>query len=635
MVLREPGRTISFPIRWRSTSLDLEVAAGDMLARMPPPLLDLQDIALTLGGTPLLEAADLAIARGEKICLVGRNGSGKSTLLRIAAGALEADHGVRFLQPGTSLRYLPQEPDLSGFATILAYVEAGLDPHAETHRAGMFLGDLGLTGAEDPATISGGEARRAALVRVLAADPDILLLDEPTNHLDLPTIEWLEATLKTARAALVLVSHDRRFLENLSQATVWLDRGRTRRLDHGFAEFEAWRDKVLEEEERDAHKLERKIAAEEHWVRYGVTARRKRNMRRMGDLAALRQQKREARRHAGEVAFSAHEGRVSGRLVIEAKRISKSFGERVIVRDLSLRIVRGDRLGIVGANGAGKTTLINMLTGELPPDSGHVRHGANLDIASLDQRRAALDPEATLADALTGGGSDYVEVGGAKKHVVGYMRDFLFQPEQARSPVGKLSGGERARLMLARALALPSNLLVLDEPTNDLDLETLELLEEMLADYPGTVIVVSHDRDFLDRVATSVLVAGGDGRWIEYAGGYSDMLTQRGTSLLAPSRAEPAKKTAPRGPQKPRVQASARRLSFKEKHALEKLPAQMEQLRAQKKKLQALLADPLLYSTDPKRFAEASAAFTEAEADLAQAEECWLELEILREEVEG
>jgi ATP-binding cassette subfamily F protein uup len=602
---------------------------------MPPPLLDLQNIALTLGGTPLLEAADLAVARGDKICLVGRNGSGKSTLLKIAAGALEADHGVRFLQPGTSLRYLPQEPDLSGFASIRAFVEAGLDRETDPHRAAMFLTDLGLSGAEDPAQISGGEARRAALARVLAADPDILLLDEPTNHLDLPTIEWLEATLKASRAALVLVSHDRRFLENLSQATLWLDRGRTRRLDRGFAEFEAWRDKVLEEEERDAHKLDRKIAAEEHWVRYGVTARRKRNMRRVGELAALRQQKGEARRQTGEVAFSTNEARVSGRLVVEAKHIAKSFGDRVIVRDLSLRILRGDRLGIVGANGAGKTTLINILTGELPPDSGHVRHGANLDLASLDQRRAALDAEATLADALTGGGSDFVEVGGTKKHVVGYMRDFLFQPEQARSPVGKLSGGERARLMLARALALPSNLLVLDEPTNDLDLETLELLEEMLADYPGTVIVVSHDRDFLDRVATSVLVADGDGRWIEYAGGYSDMLKQRGSSLLVPSRTEPAKKSARGAPQKPRTPSSARRLSFNEKHALEKLPAQMEQLRAQKKKLQALLADARLYSKDPTRFAEASAAFTKAEADLAGAEERWLELEILREEVEG
>jgi ATP-binding cassette subfamily F protein uup len=601
---------------------------------MAPPLLDLKDIALTLGGTPLLDGANLAVARGEKICLVGRNGSGKSTLLKIAAGALEADRGGRFLQPGTSLRYLPQEPDLAGFASVGAYAEAGLDPETDPHRARLFLSDLGLRGEEDPGQISGGEARRAALARVLAADPDILLLDEPTNHLDLPTIEWLEAVLKNSRAALVLVSHDRRFLENLSQATVWLDRGRTRRLDHGFAHFEAWRDKLLEEEERDAHKLERKIAAEEDWVRYGVTARRKRNVRRMAELVALRQQKREARRQTGEVAFATNDARVSGRLVIEAKRIAKSFGERVIVRDLSLRILRGDRLGIVGANGAGKTTLINILTGELAPDSGHVRHGANLDIASLDQRRAALNPDATLADALTGGGSDYVEVGGAKKHVIGYMRDFLFQPEQARSPVGKLSGGERARLMLARALALPSNLLVLDEPTNDLDLETLELLEEMLAEYPGTVIVVSHDRDFLDRVATSVLVAEGDGRWIEYAGGYSDMLKQRGSPPLAPAREDPAKKSAPRAPQKPRASSGTRRLSFNEKHALQKLPAEMERLRAQKSKLRTLLADPLLYAQNPKKFAEASAAFTKAETELAQAEERWLELEILREQVE-
>src|SRR4051794_12684656 len=370
---------------------------------MPPPLLDLKEIALTLGGKPLIESADLAIGRGDKICLVGRNGSGKSTLLRIAAGALEADKGLRFLQPGTSLRYLPQEPDLSGFATVLAYAEGGLDPEADPHGERIFLADLGLTGNEDPAQLSGGEARRAAVARVLAADPDILLLDEPTNHLDLPTIEWLEATLKNSRAAIVLVSHDRRFLKNLSQATVWLDRGRTRRLERGFAEFEPWRDKLLEEEERHAHKLDRKIAAEEDWVRYGVTARRKRNIRRMGELAALRQQKREARRQSGTVAFATNEGRVSGRLVIEAKRIAKSFGKRVLVRDLSLRVSRGDRLGIVGANGVGKTTLINMLAGELPPDSDSVRLGANLDVGSLDQKRAALNPDASLADALTGG----------------------------------------------------------------------------------------------------------------------------------------------------------------------------------------------------------------------------------------
>jgi ATP-binding cassette subfamily F protein uup len=355
----------------------------------------------------------------------------------------------------------------------------------------------------------------------------------------------------------------------------------------------------------------------------------------MGELTALRQQKRDARRQSGNVAFATNEGRVSGRLVIEAKRIGKSFGERVLVRDLSLRVLRGDRLGIVGANGVGKTTLINMLTRELPPDSGSVRLGANLDIASLDQRRAALNPEASLADALTGGGSDYVEVGGARKHVIGYMRDFLFQPEQGRTPVGKLSGGERARLMLARALALPSNLLVLDEPTNDLDLETLELLEEMLAEYPGTIMIVSHDRDFLDRVATSVLVAERDGRWIEYAGGYSDMLKQRGSSELAPARQDAAKKSVTRAAMKPRIQTSQRQLSFNEKHALEKLPAEMQRLRSERSKLQALLADPQLYAKDPQKFTEASAAFTRAETELTQAEERWLELEILREEVEG
>ncbi len=343
------------------------------------------------------------------------------------------------------------------------------------------------------------------------------------------------------RGALVLISHDRRFLQDLTRATVWLDRGVTRRLDRGFSEFEAWRDKVLEEEEAAAHKLDRKIVAEEHWVRYGVSGRRKRNMRRMAELGELRKTKREARRAEGAVQLQVSEAQLSGRLVIDAEGLSKSFGERPIVTNLSLRVLRGDRLGLVGANGAGKTTLVNLLTGKLAPDSGRAKLGANVEMATLDQSRAALDPADTVANFLTGGGGDWVEIAGRKKHVVGYMQDFLFKPEQARTPVSRLSGGERARLMLARALALPSNFLVLDEPTNDLDLETLDLVEEMLADYPGTVLVVSHDRDFLDRVATSVLVAEGEGKWVEYAGGYSDMLAQRGAGVGARPVEEPTR----------------------------------------------------------------------------------------------
>ena len=600
---------------------------------MAPPLLALQNIRLTLGGKPLLEGADLSVAPGERLCLVGRNGSGKSTLLKIAAGEIESDSGERFFQPDASVRYLPQEPDFSGFATVAAYCEAGLAHEGDAHRVRSLLGALGLTGDEDPMRLSGGEARRAALVRVLAPEPDVLLLDEPTNHLDLPAIEWLEAELSSLRSALVLISHDRRFLQNLSRATVWLDRGATRRLERGFGEFEAWRDKTLEEEEAERHKLDRKIVAEEHWVRYGVTARRKRNVRRMAELADLRKQKREARRVVGDVKLVASEGKVSGKLVVEADRIAKTYGERPIVRDFSIRMLRGDRVGIVGANGAGKTTLVRLLTGDLQPDSGSVQLGANLQMASLDQRRASLHSDTTLKDALTGGGSDYVEINGEKKHVIGYMKDFLFGPEQARTPVGKLSGGERGRLMLARALALPSNFLVLDEPTNDLDLETLDLLQEMLADYPGTVLVVSHDRDFLDRVASSVLMSEGAGKWLEYAGGYSDMLSQRGAGVSgAPVKAAEKPKARPTVAETP-APAAKRRLSFKEKHALDTLPGRIAELRSLREKAQALLDDPGLYARDPARFNQATQAFARLEAELAKAEDEWLELEILREEL--
>jgi ATP-binding cassette subfamily F protein uup len=600
---------------------------------MAPPLLILQNIALTLGGTPLLEAADLSVSAGDRLCLVGRNGSGKSTLLKIAAGLIAPDAGTRFFQPDATIRYLPQEPDLSGFDTASAYVEAGLGPADDPHRARAILEDLGLGGHESPASLSGGEARRAALARVLAPEPDILLLDEPTNHLDLPAIEWLESALKSLRSALVIISHDRRFLQNLSRATVWLDRGRTRSLSRGFSEFEAWRDDVLEEEERQQHKLDRKIVAEEHWLRYGVTARRKRNQKRLATLNGLRKERREHRSGPGEARLAASEAKISGKLVIEAEGVTKSFGERVIVKDFSTRILRGDRLALVGANGAGKTTLLQLLTGALPPDDGAVRLGANVAMATLDQGRAHLDAGTALKDALTGGGSDYVEVNGERKHVIGYMKDFLFGPEQARTPIGKLSGGERGRLMLARALARPANLLVLDEPTNDLDLETLDLLQEMLCDFPGTILLVSHDRDFLDRVVTSVVFAEGQGRWIEYAGGYSDMVAQRGAGVSAVSSARLAEKgkAAPRAEKAPRKA----RLSFKEKHALETLPKKMDELRETMGKLRVLLDDAGLYARDPKKFADASEVYAKAELELSVAEEEWLELEIRREELGG
>ncbi|WP_201860380.1 ABC-F family ATP-binding cassette domain-containing protein [Microvirga soli] len=599
-----------------------------------PPLLSLQDIALTFGGTPLIESAELSVSPGERACLVGRNGSGKSTLLKIAAGQIEADRGKRFVQPGATVRYLAQEPDLSAYPTTLAYVEAGLGPGDEPYRARYLLEQLGLTGEEKPADLSGGEARRAALAHVLAPEPDILLLDEPTNHLDLPVIEWLEGELKSLRSALVLISHDRRFLESLSQATVWLDRGRTRRMDRGFSHFEEWRDQVLEQEEAEHHKLGRKLVAEADWLRYGVTARRKRNVRRLGNLHAMRQQFRERNRAVGTVNISLAEAEQSGTLVVEAEGISKAY-DRPIVSNLSLRVLRGDRLGIIGPNGAGKTTLINMLTGVLAPDEGRVRLGANLQMVTLDQRRASLDPDATVAETLTGGRGDTVTIGGQTKHVIGYMKDFLFSPEQARTPVGVLSGGERNRLMLARALAQPSNLLVLDEPTNDLDLETLDLLEEMIQDYSGTVILVSHDRDFLDRTASSVLVSEGEGRWLEYAGGYTDMVAQRGRGVQARVVEKEAK---PRNADKPAASPPAqnkRKLSFNEQHDLKTLPKRMEELEAKIAKVQEILADAELYSRDPARFQKAMDALTHLQTELHAAEERWLELEVLREELEG
>jgi ABC transport system ATP-binding/permease protein len=590
---------------------------------------------LTLGGKPLLDGADLSVTPGARLCLVGRNGSGKSTLLKIAAGEIEADGGERFLQPGVSLRYLAQEPDFSGFKTVMEYVEAGLGPLDDPYLARLLLEGLGLTGEEDPARLSGGEGRRAALVRALAPQPDIVLLDEPTNHLDLPTIVWLEEKLASLRSALVLISHDRRFLQDLTRETVWLDRGRTRHLDSGFKDFEAWRDRELEEEERQQHKADRKIVAEEHWLRHGVSGRRKRNVKRLDNLRSLRTERRQRVAPTAEVKLEASEAQLSGKLVIEAVKITKSFGERVIIDNFSTRVLRGDRLGIVGANGAGKTTMVNLLTGALAPDSGRIKLGANLAMATLEQSRASLRPESTLQEVLTGGGSDFVEINGERRHIVSYMRDFLFKSEQARTPVARLSGGERGRLMLARALAQPSNVLVLDEPTNDLDLETLDLLEEMLADYPGTLIVVSHDRDFLDRVATSVLMSEAEGRWLEYAGGYSDMVAQRGVGVESrggaqAARAEPKEKPVPR--EKPVGRA---RLSFKEQHALATLPAKMEELRGKIGKLKQLLDDPELYTRDPGKFSRAGVVLAETEGELARAEEEWLELEIKREEIEG
>ncbi|MBI1386153.1 MAG: ATP-binding cassette domain-containing protein [Rhizobiales bacterium] len=610
---------------------------------MAPPLLSLDRIHLSFGGDPLLVDAALVIAPRDRLCLVGRNGSGKSTLLKVAAGLVEPDGGERFLQPGTTVRYLEQEPDLAGYPTIGDYVEGGLEDGDDPNRARLLLLELGLDPARPAQALSGGEARRAALARVLAPEPDIVLLDEPTNHLDLPAIEWLEAKLLAMRSAIVLISHDRRFLERLSRATVWLERGQTRRLEASFASFEAWRDEFFEREASERHKLDRRIAMEEDWIRYGVTARRKRNQGRLRRLGELREARRTARQASGNVALKALDAELSGKRVIEAEGVSFSFGERAIVRDLTLRVHRGDRLAIVGANGVGKTTLINLLMGAIVPTTGTVKLGTGLEVVTLDQRREALMPDWTLGEAITDGRGDSVVIGGQQRHVVSYMKDFLFTPEQVRSPVGVLSGGERGRLMLARALARPANLLVLDEPTNDLDLETLDLLEELLSGFEGTVILVSHDRDFIDRVATSTLAGEGDGSWIEYAGGYSDMLAQRRQAPAGDGRSGAGRRASePRAggrssearPAAP-APAAPGKLSFKEKHALATLPATIAALEEKLAKVEAVLAEPGLYARDAARFQKAVDAHARLKGELTAAEEQWLELEVRREALEG
>ena len=600
---------------------------------MAPPLLTLKDIALTFGSTPLLERADLTVHARDRLCLVGRNGSGKSTLLKIAAGLVEADNGERFVKPGTSWRYLPQDPDLSAFPDVESYVKDGLVGADDGFRIPYLLDALGLTGREDPSHMSGGERRRAALVRTLAPEPDVLMLDEPTNHLDLPAIEWLEGELGSMSAALVLISHDRRFLESLSRRTLWMDRGETRELDKGFEHFEDWRDEYLAQEELDRHKLARKIHREQHWVVHGVSGRRKRNVRRLKELGNLRQELKSAKKVQGLADVTVTEGRSSGKQVAKLTEVSKAFDGRTVIDTVSLRIGRGERIGVVGPNGSGKTTLLKLIMGTLEADSGKVELGLNLDPLVIDQNRETLNPDWTLADALTDGGGDSVIVADKPRNVIGYMKDFLFLPEQKRTPVHALSGGERGRLQLARGLRLPSNLLVLDEPTNDLDLETLDLLQEIVADYSGTVIVVSHDRDFLDRTVTRTLAYEGQGKWQIYAGGYSDMVAQRGVGV----QARKAEKAAAKGKSKPeakRAKSNGAKLSYKHKFRLESLPAEMETIETEIGRLNTALADPNLYAADPDKFNESSEALVAAQLKLAACEEEWLELEMLREAAE-
>jgi ATP-binding cassette subfamily F protein uup len=597
------------------------------------PLLQITDLSLGFGGPPVFDGLDLVVQRGDRLALVGRNGSGKSTLMKVMAGLVEADRGARVLPDGTSVGYLDQDPDFSGFATLGDFATARIGPseawRVEAAAEGL---DLDLATGSDKA--SGGERRRAALARLLAEAPDLMLLDEPTNHLDIAAIAWLEAELSQTRAAFITISHDRAFLRRLARATLWLDRGVVRRMDRPFERFEDWRDEIWAQEDLERHKLDRKIKAEARWAVEGISARRKRNQGRVRELARLRETRAEMIAREGGAALTLEAGPKGGKRVIEARGISRSFGERTIIAPLDLRVLRGDRVAIVGPNGAGKTTLLNMLTGKEAPDTGSVTLGSGIELAVFDQTRAALDPDQTLWEALThdpvigaSGRSDQVMVRGTARHVVGYLKDFLFDEGQARAPVRSLSGGEKARLLLARIMARESNLLVLDEPTNDLDVETLDLLQETLAGYDGTVLLVSHDRDFLDRVATVTVALEGGGKAVVYAGGWSDMEAQRkAAGDASEGQARASKKPKPAAPEKARA-ASKPGLSFTETHRLAALPDEIARLEAEIAKLAEFLSDPEVYATAPAKAEKATAALSERQAKLDAAEEEWLTLE--------
>jgi len=593
------------------------------------PLLQMSGISLTFGGDPVFADLDLVVQPGDRVALVGRNGSGKSTLMKVMAGIVEADSGAIVVPPGRAVGYMEQDPKMEGFATLGDFAASGLEP-GELYKVERAGEGLKFDPARPVETASGGERRRAALAKLMAEAPDLMLLDEPTNHLDIEAITWLEEELKSTRAAFVLISHDRAFLRALTRATLWVDRGQVRRQEKGFEHFEAWRDKIWEEEDQQRHKLNRLIKSESRWAVEGISARRKRNMGRVRALQDLKAERASQIKRQGTAEMALEAGPKSGRKVIEAEGLSKAFGDKEIVRDFSLKVQRGDRVAFVGPNGAGKTTLLKMLLGMEEPDAGAVQLGTNLEIALFDQTRDQLDGDASLWENLTSdpllgisGKADQVMVRGQPKHVVGYLKEFLFDERQARAPVRSLSGGEKARLLLARLMARSSNLLVLDEPTNDLDVETLDLLQELLDGYDGTVLLVSHDRDFLDRVATTTIAMEGNGRVTAYAGGWSDYLAQRGPleGEAKPEKAKPAKP-------KPKQESQPKDgLSFKEKHRLDALPGEIERLEAEIGKLQELMADPELFTREPVKFKKATEALVERQEKLAAAEEEWLLLE--------
>ncbi len=590
------------------------------------PILAYEELSLIQGSGWLFQGLDLFIGPRDKLALIGRNGAGKTTLLRLIAGQIEADKGRRSIQPGTRIVMLEQDPFFTGFDTLMDFALSGKDA-PQRHAVEAIAGQLGIDMSRTADSASGGERRRASLARALASEPDLLLLDEPTNHLDLAAIDWLEDWLSRYKGAFVAISHDRTFLKRLTNATLWLDRGALRRKEIGFGGYEQWMESIYAEEARAADKLDAKLKLEAHWLERGVTARRKRNQGRLAKLWEMRAQRAAMLNPQGAAKLALGTDDVKTKAVIVADKVCKSFAGRPIIKDFTLRITRGDRIGVVGANGAGKTTLLKLLTGELQPDSGTVTLAKTLDGVVIDQQRSLMSAGKSVRDVLAEGG-DWIDVRGVRKHIQGYLKDFLFEPDLVDAKVGTLSGGERSRLLLAREFARKSNLLVLDEPTNDLDLETLDLLQEVIADYDGTVLIVSHDRDFLDRTVTVTLGLDGSGKVDVVAGGYEDwekQRSQRSAAAKAVRRdAEPAPPAAPPPPRKAK-------LTYKDQRDYELLPARIENLLAQIARDEAELHDPALYASNPVRFAALTKTIEAARAEIDAAEERWLEL---AEEVE-
>ena len=584
---------------------------------MAAPILAYEDLGLVQGAGWLFRHLDVYIGERDRLALIGRNGAGKSTLLRLMAGAIDSDEGRRTIVPGTNVVMLEQEPDLAGCATLSDYVLGGANP-PERYEAEAIAGQLGIDLGREAATASGGERRRAAIVRALAVQPDLLLLDEPTNHLDIHAIEWLEDWLSRYRGAFVAISHDRTFLTRLTKQTLWLDRGALRRAEVGFGGFDAWTEAVYAEEERNAARLDAKLKIEEHWLQRGVTGRRRRNQGRLSKLKEMRAERAAMEGPQGTAAIGIVADDSKTKVVIDVEQVSKGYGDRMVIRDLNLRVARGDRIGIVGANGAGKTTLLRLLTGEIEPDAGTIRRAKTLDGIVIDQQRRLMVPEKSVRDVLADGG-EWIDVRGSRKHIHGYLKEFLFDPSLTEAKVGTLSGGERSRLLLAREFARPSNLLVLDEPTNDLDLETLDLLQEVIADYAGTVLIVSHDRDFLDRTVTVTLGLDGSGKVDVVAGGYEDWERKRRPRVEA-KKAAPAK-AAPPAPAGPRT-----KLSYKDQRDYEMLPRRIEEIDAAIARDEALMGDPGLYARDPAAFDRLSKGIAALRDEKDAAELRWLEL---------